>query len=86
MGQHIIITKPIDRLPLHATCMVSSGFPCQGRGGSKAMYSNNAKVMSVKSWLQERRLILCGCVALAGARDLKQAILGSVGRGLERRY
>ena len=52
MGQHVIITKPIDQLSLHTTCWVSSGFPCQGRGGSETMYSNNTKIMSVKVWLQ----------------------------------
>ena len=49
------------------------------------MYSNNTIAMSVNSQPQYRRFLLYGCIVIAVAGDLKQAIFGSVGRGLQDR-
>ena len=50
------------------------------------MYSNDTNIMSGESRLKQRRLILYSYVVLAVAGDLKQAILGDVGRSLDRQY
>lgn len=47
MGQHVIVAEPIDQWSSGTTSLVSSSFPSLGRGGSKTVYSNNTKDMSI---------------------------------------